>query len=301
MSNNKNNSKDNNKEILKTTGHSWDGIEEYNTPAPRWWLIVWGVTIIWSFIYWVFFPSWPTIKGSLQGINNWSSASSLNEKEKDIRDKKLKYSIKFKASSFEEILNDQELLNFALNGGRSAFKENCAACHGTGAAGGKGFPNLNDDDWLWGGKLEDIYTTLLYGIRANHEDTKISMMPSFGRDEILNKEEINDVTQYVRSLSKIDKHNEKYNDKHNEKYNEKGKKIFTANCAVCHGDNGKGDKSVGAPNLTDSIWLYGGSEEEIKHTIYYSRYGVMPHWNERLSDATIRQLTIYVHSLGGGE
>ncbi len=236
----------------------------------------------------LFFPSWPTIKGSLQGVNNWSSTSSLAEEEKDIKNRKLKYLMKFRASSFEEIMNDSELLNFALNGGRSAFKENCA-CHGTGGAGGKGFPNLNDDDWLWGGKLEDIYTTLLYGIRANHEKTRISMMPSFGKDEILSKEEINDVTQYVRSLSKLDK------------YNKNGRKIFVANCAVCHGDKGKGDKSVGAPNLTDSIWLYGGNEEEIKHTIYYSRYGVMPHWNERLSDDTIRQLTIYVHSLGGGE
>jgi cytochrome c oxidase cbb3-type subunit 3 len=258
------------KKKVETTGHNWDGISEYNIPAPRWWLIVWMVCIIWAMIYWVFYPTWPTPGGNTKGLLNWSSQEQLSESQSEIdliRSEELK---KISKLSLNQIKKDKNLMEFALNGGRSAFKENCAACHGTGAQGFKGFPNLNDDDWLWGGKLTDIYQTLNYGIRSGHEKARSNQMPAFGMDQILQKDEISDVTEYV-------------------------------NCAACHGLNGKGNKSLGAPNLSDQIWLYGGEKSDIIFTINYSRNGVMPFWKDRLDDTTIKQLSLYVHSLGGGE
>lgn len=276
-------------EKIKTTGHEWDGISEYNIPAPRWWLIVWIICIIYSVGYWFFYPTWPTPSGNNKGLLNWTQQSQLKESQEEIFERKNVYLEEFSKSSFEEIQKNPELMEFALNGGRSAFRENCAACHGTGAQGFKGFPNLNDDDWLWGGKVSDIYKTLQYGIRSSHEKTRYSQMPSFGLDKILKKDEIEDVANYVLSLSGKGK------------YNEKGDKIFRENCSSCHGIAGKGDRSVGAPNLTDEIWLYGGKKEEVIFTIFYSQAGVMPYWEGRLDNQTIRQLALYVHSLGGGE
>jgi cytochrome c oxidase cbb3-type subunit 3 len=280
------------KKTPETTGHEWDGIREYNVPAPRWWLIVWIICIIWAFIYWVFYPTWPTKSGNSKGRLNWSGKSQLNLEEKEAALARNVYLTKFAASSFEEIQKDPQLLEFALTGGHAAFKENCAACHGNGAQGGKGFPNLNDDDWLWGGKIEDIYTTLKYGIRSFHATTRASQMPSFGVDKLLTKEEIENVANYVISLS----------DQVNSlSVNAKGAEIFKNNCASCHGFDAKGSQAVGAPNLTDKIWLYGASKEDIKYTIFHARNGVMPYFHGRLDDNTIRQLALYIHSLGGGQ
>ena len=285
----KNNKQNKAAKTPKTTGHDWDGIQEYNVPAPRWWLIVWVVCIIWSFGYWVFYPTWPTISGNSKGVLNWSGPSQLAESQAEIDSIKSVYIDKFTKASFAEIKKDPQLMEFALNAGRSAFKENCAACHGTGAAGGPGFPNLNDDDWLWGGKIEDISQTLYYGIRSAHDKTRASQMPSFGLDQILKKEEIEATVEYVMSLSG------------KAPYNKEGDAIFKANCVACHGANAKGDRKLGAPNLTDSIWLYGSDKADINYTITYSRAGVMPYWKGRLDDNTIKALAIYVHSLGGGE
>lgn len=275
---------------IPTTGHKWDGISEYDIPAPRWWLIIWIICIVWSVIYWFFYPTWPTTSGHTKGLLNWTQKSELAESQKEIELRKNVHLGKFSKSSFDEILQDQQLTEFALNGGRAVFKENCAACHGTGASGSKGFPNLNDDDWLWGGKISDIYTTIKYGIRSDHEKARFSQMPSFGLDKILKKEEIKMVVEYAASLSKGSAKN-----------NSKGGKIFKENCASCHGIAGKGNRSVGAPNLSDAIWLYGDKKEDITHTVTYARSGVMPYWEGRLDEQTIRQLAVYVHSLGGGE
>jgi len=273
----------------KTTGHKWDGISEYDIPAPRWWLIVWIICIIWSFIYWVFYPTWPIFGGNTKGSLNWSTASELAESQKEVSAQRGGLIEKISKSDFDQIQKDPELMEFAINGGRAAFKENCAGCHGTGAQGGKGFPNLNDDDWLWGGKITDIYQTLNYGIRSSHDKTRLSQMPSFGLNKILNKEEVANVAEYVMSLS----------DK--SLSNKKGEEIFKANCVACHKNGGIGNREVGAPNLSDAIWLYGGKKEDIIFTVTYSRYGVMPYWIGRLDDTTIKQLALYVHSLGGGE
>lgn len=276
-------------ESYGTTGHDWDGISEYNVPTPRWWLIVWVICIIWAIIYWFFFPAWPIEGGNTKGSLKWSKFLELDKAQKEIDDKKTVFIEQINKSSLAEIQQNERLLQFALNTGKSAFQENCSACHGRGAQGGKGYPNLNDDDWLWGGKITDIYETLLYGIRANHEQTRLNQMPSFGLDKVLKRSEINDTIEYVLSLSNKANHNAN------------GEAIFQANCVACHGNDGKGNQALGAPNLTDAIWLYGSSKEELFYTIYYARAGVMPYWKDRLDDYTIKSLAIYVHSLGGGK
>jgi len=288
------NSKENQKnkktlESFGTTGHDWDGVSEYNVPAPRWWLIVWIICIIWAVIYWFFYPTWPTLSGNTKGSLNWTKFSELSSEQKIIEDKKIVYLEQMSKKSLEEIRQDEKLMQFALNTGKSAFRENCSACHGQGAQGYKGYPNLNDDDWLWGGKLSDIYQTLLYGIRSGHDSARVNQMPSFGLDKVLKKAEINDTIEYVLSLS------------NKAEFNANGEAIFKANCVACHGNEGKGNQALGAPNLTDAIWLYGSDKKDIYYTIYYARAGVMPFWNNRLDDNTIKSLTLYVHSLGGGK
>jgi cytochrome c oxidase cbb3-type subunit 3 len=289
----KKNNKDNQKnkkslESYGTTGHDWDGVSEYNVPAPRWWLIVWIICIIWAVIYWFFYPTWPTLSGNTKGSLNWTKFSELSGEQKKIEEKKIVYLEQMSKKSLPEILEDEKLMQFALNTGKSAFRENCSACHGQGAQGYKGYPNLNDDDWLWGGKLSDIYQTLLYGIRSGHDLARVNQMPSFGLDKVLKKAEINDTIEYVLSLS------------NKSEFNARGEAIFKANCVACHGNEGKGNQELGAPNLTDAIWLYGSDKKDIYYTIYYARAGVMPFWKNRLDDNTIKSLTLYVHSLGGG-
>lgn len=281
--------KNKNQKHQETTGHSWDDISEYNVPAPRWWLIVWIICIIWAVIYWFFYPTWPIPGGHSKGVLDWSEQSQLAESQVEIIAKKAAFLEKISKMDLQEIQKDPKLLEFALNGGRATFKENCAACHGSDAQGSKGFPNLNDDDWLWGGSLDQIQQTIRFGIRSGHDKTRTSQMPSFGLDKILTKDEVSDITEYVMALS--------------EKTfsNQNGEKLFAANCASCHGLQGEGDRSVGAPNLSDKIWLYGSERPDIAFTVTYSHAGVMPYWSGRLDENTIKQLALYVHSLGGGE
>ncbi len=281
--------KDNNNNNAKVTGHSWDGIEEYNNPAPRWWLIIWLVCTLWAVGYWFLYPTWPSKEGNTKGKLEWTKFSQLAESQQEIKIKKDRYLKKFSESSFKQIQKDPELMEYALRGGEAIFKNICSACHGTGAAGSKGFPNLNDDDWLWGGKIDQIYQTLLYGIRSGHEKARFSQMPAFGLDKILSKQEINDVIDYVLSLS------------NSGKYNKNGEKIFKANCVACHGANAKGNIEIGSPNLTDKIWLYGSDRSDMFYTIYFARAGVMPAWLGRIDRQGIRQVSLYVHSLGGGK
>lgn len=278
---------------IETTGHEWDGIKELNNPAPRWWLWVFFLTCIWAVGYWVVYPAWPTLsgegeRGGTKGAFEWTQYNQLKEQQAEIVARKSTYLKRFHVSSFEEIKNDPELYAFAIAGGKSAFKDNCATCHGTGGAGAKGYPNLNDDDWLWGGTMQDIHQTLLYGIRSSHEDSRDSQMPAYG--EILSGEEIADVADYVLSLSQ------------NSDYPERGEVIYQENCAACHGDDGNGNKELGAPNLADSLWFYSeGDRASLITQIKQPKHGMMPAWKDRLDEDTIRQLTIYIHSLGGGQ
>lgn len=292
---------------VETTGHEWDGIKELNNPAPRWWLWVFYATIVWAIGYMVIYPSWPTLtgegtRGGTEGALGWTQYKKLAEEQAEITARRSEYLGRFEGASFEEVMNDPELYAFANAGGASAFKDNCATCHGTGGAGGPGYPNLNDDDWIWGGSMEAIYHTLLYGIRADHEDTHSSMMPAYG--DMFSDEELREVASYVHGLS--EGKTRTYSEAEIEaSYDSlpRGVQLFADNCASCHGYDAKGLREFGAPNLADAIWLKSedGSVGAIMSQLRNPQHGVMPAWIDRLDDHTIRQLTVYVHSLGGGE
>lgn len=277
---------------VETTGHEWDGLKELNKPLPRWWLWVLYASIIWAIGYWIAMPSWPLISSYTKGVLGYSQRQIVTQSVADARAAQSQYLDKIGSSDLAAIKADAELLRFALAGGEAAFGDNCAPCHGRGAQGAVGYPNLNDDNWLWGGTLENIHTTLKVGIRSGHPETRDNQMPAFGRDQILEPAQINDVTEYVLSIS---------GGEADAAAAEKGKAIFAEQCAACHGEEGKGNPELGAPNLTDRIWLYGGSKEAILQTVRNSRAGVMPFWEGRLSPETIKQLAVYVHSLGGGQ
>ena len=284
-----------NKEIdevtgVETTGHEWDGLKELNNPAPRWWLWVFYITVAWSIIYWILYPAWPTLSGHTKGIKNETQYTELAKSQNEIRELQASYMKDFQDASFAQIQNDPSLLAFAIAGGASAFKDNCATCHGSGGAGAKGYPNLNDDEWLYGGTIEEIYQTLLVGIRSGHEDAPINLMQAYGKDKLLPREDIAKLVDFVHDLHE-----------HGIQEDHEGYTLFQQNCASCHGPEAKGMKEFGAPDLTDAIWLYGGDHDSIYETLYYGRAGVMPAWETRLNPETIRQLAVYVHSLGGGE
>lgn len=276
-----------------TTGHEWDGIKELNTPLPRWWLYTFYATVIWALAYTIAYPAWPLLHSATPGLLGWSSRAQLAQQMSEARAAQQAELDKIAATSVDDILKDPQLLAFAQAGGAAAFKVNCVQCHGSGAAGFVGYPNLNDDDWLWGGTPEAIYTTLRNGIRyTDNPETRDSQMPAYGADGILNPQQIDDAANYVMTLGGGEADATKA---------EAGKAIFAENCAACHGEDGKGGRDFGAPNLTDAIWLYGGTLADVKAQINKPRLGVMPAWSHRLDDATIKELAIYVHSLGGGE
>jgi cytochrome c oxidase cbb3-type subunit 3 len=277
---------------VETTGHEWDGIKELNNPLPRWWLIVFYACCAWAVGYWILMPAWPGITGYTKGIRGESDRVQVAKQIAVLDAQRATYEKQLLGSSLEQIQANPKLLNFAIEAGHSAFENNCAPCHGTGAQGSKGYPNLNDDDWLWGGTLEDIRHTITVGVRSTDPNTRNNQMPAFGRDGLLNNAQISDLMEYVVSLSgrKADK-----------AAAARGASLFQQNCVSCHGPDGKGSQALGAPNLTDNIWLYGGTRADIRNTIYYAHRGVMPTWGGKLSPATIDALAIYVHSLGGGE
>ncbi|WP_417519438.1 cytochrome-c oxidase, cbb3-type subunit III [Minwuia sp.] len=278
---------------VDTTGHEWDGIRELNNPLPRWWLYSFYATIIWAIGYCIAYPAIPLIESATPGLLGYSSRAALEDDMNLARERQQDVMRNFTTMSLKQIREDPTTFEFARSGGRAAFLVNCVQCHGSGAAGSPGYPNLNDDDWLWGGKPEDILTTLRHGIRYDRDDdTRYSLMPAFGKDGLLEREQIAQVTQHVLALS---------GQEHDAEAAAAGAEVYAENCAACHGEQGKGDPAQGAPNISDPLWLYGGTEAEIRQQIHAPRHGVMPAWDFRLNDATLKQLAIYVHSLGGGE
>jgi cytochrome c oxidase cbb3-type subunit III len=277
----------------RTTGHEWDGIKELNTPLPRWWVITFYLTILWAVGYWIVYPAWPMLWSHTTGILHYSSradvAVELASLEK-IRGDKM---VALGSAPLAEIEKDPALLALARARGKTVFGDNCAPCHGSGGAGAKGYPNLNDDEWLWGGTLEQILQTIQFGARSGHAKTHEGQMLAFGRDGILTKDQIVTTANYVRSLSNLSTR-PGYD-------SAAGAKIFTENCTACHGNAGKGNQELGAPDLTDQIWLYGSDEVAIIETITNGRAGVMPAWVDRLDPATVKAMAVYVHSLGGGK
>ncbi|MBT8473336.1 MAG: cytochrome-c oxidase, cbb3-type subunit III [Marinicaulis sp.] len=278
---------------VETTGHEWDGIKELNNPLPRWWLIVFWVSVIWSIGYWIFMPAWPGITGYTKGIRNHSERENVAVAIEALDAARADDTRRLIAApSMEAIENDPDLLQFAMAAGGSLFGDNCATCHGAGGQGFKGYPNLNDDVWLWGGSLEEIKDTITVGRRSEHPETTNTLMMAYGRDGLLPRDDITALVDYVRMLSGQD---------YDAEAASRAAPIYATQCIACHGANGRGDKTQGAPDLTDAIWLYGGDRRSIYDTIWNGRAGVMPAWEGRLSEEEIIALSVYVHALGGGE
>ena len=271
----------------ETMGHDFDGIEELNHPMPRWWLIAFYLTIAWGIGYTVLFPAWPGITGASKGFLEYSTRGEVAD---DIAVHEAK-----NADLVGELLNvdlarfdpSSDLHRYAVARGGSVFRAQCSQCHGSGAAGATGYPNLLDNDWLWGGSLIEIADSVRHGIRNDtDENARYSEMPKFG--ELLEATEIATLVNFI--LENPDFTTETA-----------GSVLYADNCASCHGDVGLGNREQGAPNLVDAIWLYGGTPEAINESITNARFGVMPAWGQRLSEADVRAVSTYVHSLGGGE
>ncbi|WP_115052032.1 cytochrome-c oxidase, cbb3-type subunit III [Brucella canis] len=276
---------------VSTTGHEWDGIKELDNPMPRWWLWTFYATIFWAIAYVIAYPAWPLISGSTAGLTGWSSRGQFWQENAKIAASRQGIIDQIKAKDVHEILADEELRQYAIAGGAAAFRVNCVQCHGSGAQGAPGYPNLNDDDWLWGGSIDDIVTTIRHGVRSPDDpEPRLSEMTAFA--DVLEPQQIRDVAAYVVNLSGTP---------HDPSMVPEGQKVFAENCAVCHGADAKGLREFGAPNLTDAIWLYGSGEDAIIRQVSHPKHGVMPAWEARLGDATVKQLAIFVHSLGGGE
>lgn len=278
-----------------TTGHSWDGIEEYDNPMPRWWVWIFIITVIWSFGYWIAYPAWPGIKGATSGVLGYSSRANVVTEIEEFEARNETWFAQLVETDLDAIRENDELQRFAVNAGGSVFRAQCSQCHGTGGAGvqASGYPNLLDDDWLWGGTMEDIVTTVAWGIRnEDHPDARWSEMPAFGADGLLDEDEIMQVVHYVRRMS---------GQEYEVELADAGAEVYEWNCASCHGDDGGGDYFLGAPALNNAIWLYGGSIETLYETVYHSRFGVMPGFENRLREAEIRAVAAYVHQLGGGQ
>ncbi len=277
----------------ETVGHEWDGIEELDTPMPRWWLWALYATIVWGIIYSILYPAWPMIDRATAGVLGWSSRGVLEQELSAEEARKAPIRSAIARTPIEQLPNDARLMQAAVEGGRAAFRVNCVQCHGSGAAGSPGYPNLNDDNWLWGGDIAAIHFSIEHGIRQpGHDQTRMSQMPAFGRDGMLDAAQIGDLVSHVRVISGAEKASPS---------SRRGSALFAQNCAACHGPGGEGNRTLGAPDLVDAIWLYGGDRQTLTQTVTNARYGVMPSWGNRLDPVTVKMLAAYVHSLGGGE
>ena len=276
---------------VETTGHSWDGIQELNNPLPRWWLWTLYLTIIWGIGYTVAYPAWPLISGATAGVMGWSTRANVAEDIEAHQSQNADLVTALLSADMASLPENADLNRYAIARGGSVFRAQCSQCHGSGAAGAKGYPNLLDNDWLWGGDMEAIVYTVRHGIRNDtDDDAHWSQMPAF--DELLERDEIEATVEYVTSLSSTEFDATKA---------AAGAAIFEENCASCHGEDAMGDRDGGAPNLTDAIWLYGGDREALTYTIENARFGVMPAWGKRLREEDVRAVSAYVHALGGGE
>lgn len=282
----------NKKNEVETTGHSWDGIEEYNNPLPRWWLYTLYACIIWGIGYAIAYPAWPMISGATTGVLGWSTRANVAADIASFEEMNAAVEAELTALEISEVQPGTDVYSYAVNAGAAVFRANCSQCHGSGAAGNVGYPNLLDNDWLWGSSIDEIAYSVQNGIRNDSDDAHYSEMPKFGVDELLEKEQIDQVVEHVLAISNQD---------HDMELASAGALVFEENCAACHMEDGSGDIYSGSPNLSDAIWLYGGDRETIRETVHSARFGVMPAWGERLSDAEVKAAAIYVHQLGGGQ
>ena len=280
-----------------TTGHEWDGLKELNTPLPKWWFWTFVATCVWAAGFAVLYPSVPGIHGYFHGIWNYSTRAEVTADVAALAAKRALVMDKIKATPIAQVRADPQMMAIATTAGRIAFANNCQPCHGAAGQGRPGYPALASDAWIWGGKLADIQQTITYGIRSGHADARQSAMLRFGADGILKPEEVAAVADFVMTL---------YAEGAGGKptptaTTAKGAAIFAENCVACHGEKGEGKREVGGPTLKGAVHLYGNTREAVVAQINEPRMGVMPNWNTRLDEATIKSLTLYVHALGGGE
>ncbi len=284
---------------VETTGHVWDGVEELNNPLPRWWVWVFYATIIWGLAYTIAYPAWPMVTRATAGVLGFSTRGQVAEDLAAWNERNAALNEQLATVDMTTIKANADLHNYAVNMGAAVFRANCSQCHGSGAAGvqASGYPSLLDNDWLWGGKIEDIVYTVTHGIRNEQSpDTRWTQMPAF--KDVLLPEEIDAIVNHVLAVS---------GQEHDAALAETGGQLFLDNCASCHGDNAEGNRDMGAPTLNDAIWLYGGDAATIRYTIENARFGVMPAWSEEwrpaggLNQAEINAVAAYVHQLGGGE
>jgi cytochrome c oxidase cbb3-type subunit 3 len=257
-------------ETDQTTGHSFDGIEELDNPLPSWWKWFFWSTIVYGFGYILVYGI-----GGWTGFSDWSSHGQWEKEVAQAEEKYAPYYAKLNAMTVEELSINEE----ALATGQRIYASNCSVCHGSTAAGSLGFPNLTDNDWLYGGSPSAIKHTLTNG--------RNGAMPANGLKPDLTGAERSDIASYVLTMSGREGTGDAEN----------GKPLFAQACAACHGGNGKGMQAIGAPNLTDNIWLYGGAQKQIEFTILHGRAAVMPAWNEILGEDKIHVLSGYVYSL----
>lgn len=277
----------------ETTGHEWDGIKELDTPLPRWWLWVWYGSIAWAVVYWILMPAWPGLSGYTKGLLGHSDRAAVVQELGALAQQRQAGETRLRTATLQQIETDPELQAYAMQVGQSVFGDNCATCHGAGGAGARGYPNLRDDVWLWGGSLDEIRHTIEVGVRSGHAQARgETVMPAFGRDQMLGSRQIDDLAEYVVSLS---------GRKADTAAVARARQTYAEQCAACHGPTGTGDAAKGVPNLTDAEWLFGSDRAAIRDQIWNGRNGVMPTWEARFSPETIKALAVYIHANAGGE
>ena len=291
------------KNKVKTTGHEWDGIQEYNNPLPRWWVWILYACIVWGIGYLIAYPAIPLVTKATPGLLGFSTRANVAADIEKFKAMNGEIEAQLAAADLTTVEPGSDIYSYGMNYGKATFATYCSQCHGSGAAGAKGYPNLLDNDWLWGGDIETIAYSVRHGVRntEDEDNAHYSEMPAFG-DDYLEDAEIADVVAYAMSLSGLEGA---------EGDLEAGAVVFEDNCAACHMEDGSGDRSQGAPNLTDAIWLYGKSAEQIQHSVETGPFGVMPAWglnpsfvagaDEDAVTAKINAVSLYVHQLGGGE
>ena len=277
-----------------TTGHEWDGIKELDTPIPKPAIWAYGLTSLFAVLYWILFPAWPYVTDFTRGLLDYSSRATVMASVEEAAAARSAADQALAAGDLTALAADPAIRAAHEDEASILYLDNCAACHGRDLKGQIGFPNLTDGHWLWSGDVEEIATTLRYGINSGHEEERAAEMLAFGAQQMLERGDVEAVVDHVLSLSGQD---------HDTGMGERGAVVFEENCSSCHGEGGEGGLEIGAPSLIDDQWIYGGNHEDIFETIWSGQRGVMPAWEGRLSETDIRKLALYVHwnADGGGE
>lgn len=278
-----------------TTGHEWNGIKELNTPVPRPVYFFLIVTAMFSVLWWVLMPAWPTGESYTKGLLGEDQRQTVAETLQEAAAQRSVWTKRIETEDFAKIQADPTLMQIVRQTGPALFGDNCAACHGAQAQGGKGYPDLRTQSWLWGGTPDAIAETIRVGINSPHPETRTSQMPAFGRDQMLPGPDVENVVAYVRSLSNKPAATPSESD--SAAKIEAGKTVFEANCNSCHGDDARGNAELGAPNLTDSHWIYGGDHASVLNSVWGGRQGHMPAWEARLPLLDRKILTLYLADL----